>query len=145
MPHHFLYRRNQLKGEKEMTLASCRDCENFEDRRDIDGVVLCAKDIGPYVCCDEFEPKDEDLRENKLYNRFCLECANYEDVEGTPICAKNHRPGIACGLFVDRFEDLNGTRQNNQMQTVLIEYAIKHSNPEPIPEWMFEVGQIIKW
>lgn len=134
-----------MRAEKEMTLASCRDCRNFEDRRDIDGVVLCAKNIGPYVCCDEFEPRDETLSENGLYNRFCLECANFEDVDGTPICAKNHRPGIACDMFIDRFEDLNGTRQNNQMQTVLIEYAINHSNPQPIPEWMVEVGQKIKW
>ncbi|MHA2069520.1 MAG: hypothetical protein ACXABY_34590 [Candidatus Thorarchaeota archaeon] len=128
-----------------MTLASCRDCGNIEDRRDIDGVFLCANNIGPYVCCDEFEPRDEDLSENRLYNRFCLECTNFVGVDGTPICAKNHRPGIACDTFIDRFEDLNGTRQNNQMQTVLIAYAIKHSNPEPIPEWMVEVGHKIKW
>ncbi len=128
-----------------MTLASCRDCENFEDRRDMDGVALCADNIGPYVCCDEFEPRDENLNGNRLYNRFCLECASFEDVDGTPICAKNHRPRIACDVFTDRFEDLNGTRQNNQRQTVLIAYAIEHLNPEPMPDLIVEIGQKIKW
>jgi hypothetical protein len=40
-------------------IKSCRDCANFEDRRDIDKVAICALHSGPHVCCEEFKPRDE--------------------------------------------------------------------------------------
>ena len=121
-----------------MIVKFCRDCANFEDRRDIDGTALCAKNMGPHVCCEEFEPMDENINANRLYDRFCTECANFEDINGIPLCAKNHTPGIACNEFKSRFEKLNVTRQNNHMKTALVVYAATHYNPKPIPDSLIE-------
>jgi hypothetical protein len=82
-----------------LKIESCRDCANFEDRRDLENVAICAMHHGPSVSCPEFKPKEKEIDENKLYNKFCLDCANFENVEGIPICAKDHRPGIACKGF----------------------------------------------
>ncbi len=82
-----------------MGIDSCRDCANFEDRRDLEKVALCAMHHGPSVCCPEFRPRDETIDETKPYNRFCLNCANYENVDGISICARDHRPGVACAAF----------------------------------------------
>jgi len=82
-----------------MNIDSCRDCVNFEDRRDIERVAICAMHHGPSVCCPEFKPRSRKTDTNRLYDRFCLKCANFENVEGIPICAKDHRPGVACGAF----------------------------------------------
>jgi hypothetical protein len=128
-----------------MVIRFCRDCANFEDRRDIDGTVLCAKNQGPYVCCDEFEPKHESINANRVYNRFCIECANFEDVEGNSLCAKNHTPKIACDGFESRFEKLNVKQQNNRIKTALVAYAATHYNPKPIPVSLIKIGQKIKW
>jgi hypothetical protein len=57
---------------------------------------------GPSVCCPEFKPRNRKTDAGKLYDRFCIKCANFENVEGIPICAKDHRPGIACGAFRNR-------------------------------------------
>jgi len=89
-----------------MEIRSCRDCSNFEERRDIDNAVLCQKNRRPYVCCEDFKPRDESITENRLYQRFCLDCANFEDVNQTPLCAKNRIPGVACEEFTDRYEKL---------------------------------------
>ena len=121
-----------------MVIRFCRECANFEDRRDIDGIVLCAKNMGPYVCCEEFEPRDESINANRLYNRFCFECANFEDINGIPLCAKNHTPEVACDEFKSRIEKLKVARQNNHMKTALVVYAAAHSNPEPIPDALIE-------
>jgi hypothetical protein len=83
---------------------SCRDCENFEDRRCIEGVALCAMHHGPSVCCPEFKPSDKRIHPDNSYDRFCLNCANYENVDGTSICARDHRPGIACAAFRSKSE-----------------------------------------
>lgn len=124
-----------------MVIRFCRDCANFEDRRDIDGTALCAKNMGPYVCCEEFEPKHKSINENRLYNQFCVECANFEDVNGFPICAKNHTPGVACDEFKGKIEKLNVTQQNNRMKTALVVYATTHSNPKPIPEHLIALAR----
>jgi hypothetical protein len=63
---------------------------------------------GPSVCCPEFKPRNRKTDPNKLYERFCLKCANFENVEGIPICAKDHRPGIACGAFRARVTRVSG-------------------------------------
>ncbi len=85
-----------------MELESCRDCANFEDRRDKERVAICAMHHGPSVCCPEFKPRNRKNDENNLYNRFCLKCTNFENINGIPICARHHRPGIACGAFKKR-------------------------------------------
>lgn len=78
---------------------SCRDCVNFEDRRCIEGVALCAMHHGPSVCCLEFKPRDKTIDTNNSYALFCLNCSNYENIDGVSICARDHRPGIACAAF----------------------------------------------
>ena len=82
-----------------MSIESCRDCANFEDRRNIEGVALCAIHRGPSVCCPEFNPKGEKINARKLYDKFCLNCVNFENVDGIAVCARDHRPGIACSGF----------------------------------------------
>jgi len=124
----------------------CRDCANFEDRRDIDGVALCRKSRGPYVCCEEFELRDNDVNENRLYHRFCLECANFENVNGTSVCAKNHNPGVACEEFTERLEKLNGIRQNNLVKTAVLAHTITSpSNTSRIQGHLIEVARKIQW
>ena len=128
-----------------MVIRFCRDCANFEDRRDIDGTVLCAKRLGPYVCCEDFEPKHESINANRVYNKFCVECANFEDIEGHSLCAKNHTPKIACDGFESRFEKLNVKRQNDRMKTALVAYAATYHNPKPMPISLIKIGQKINW
>lgn len=121
-----------------MAIRFCRDCANFEDRRDIDGITLCSKNMGPYVCCEEFEPRDKSTNAHRSYNRFCVECANFEDVNGIPLCGKNHTPGIACDEFESILEKSNLTRQNNHIKTALVAHAAIHYNPKPIPVSLIE-------
>jgi len=129
-----------------MPIKFCRDCANFEERRDVDGTVLCAKNVGPYVSCEEFEPRDEIINTKKFYNQFCVECVNFEDVNSIPLCAKNHTPGIACAQFRNRFEKLKATRQNNHMKAVLLIHAAnEYSNPEITPSFLVEIAQKLKW
>jgi len=129
-----------------MVVRFCRDCANFEDRRDIDGIALCAKNIGPYLCCEEFESRDVSINENRLYYRFCSECTHFQDINGALLCAKNHSLEVACEEFVDRFEKLNVIRQNNHVKTALSVHAIKStSNPDPIPISLIEIGRKIRW
>jgi hypothetical protein len=85
-------------------IESCRDCANLEDRRNIEGVALCAMHHGPSICCQEFTPKNERVDVNNIHERFCLNCANYDDVFGVPVCARDHRPGRACGAFRNNLE-----------------------------------------
>ena len=87
-----------------MKIESCRDCVNLEDRRDIEGVAICAMHHGPSVCCQEFKPKNYRVNINSTYERFCLNCANYDEVGGVPMCARDHRPGRACGAFRNKLE-----------------------------------------
>jgi hypothetical protein len=94
---------------KNMEIESCRDCANFEDRRDIEGVATCAMHHGPSVCCPEYRPRNKKTNENKLYNRFCLKCANFENVDGISICARHHRPGIACAAVRRKNESIEVT------------------------------------
>jgi len=105
----------------------CWNCYNFEDRRDIDGTVLCSKNHVPGICCEEFEVRDEGLNRDRLNVRFCLECRNFEDrrgIDGMAVCAKNHRPGVSCEDFIDRFEKLGEIRTQNHIRTSLIEHYL---------------------
>lgn len=126
-------------------IRSCRDCANFEDRRDIDRVAICALNNGPYVCCEEFEPIDKSKNADNLYNRFCVECANFEDVNGIPICAKVHTPGVACDGFKSRLEESKEIQQNNLMKTAILAYAVNHSNPKSIPAFVIDIARKMKW
>jgi hypothetical protein len=92
-----------------MHTKSCRDCANLEDRRDKEGVALCAMHHGPSVCCQEFKPKNAEVNPNRSDHRFCLNCANFEEIEGITVCARDHRPGTACAAFKAKIEMLAET------------------------------------
>ncbi len=87
-------------------LKSCRDCANFEDRREIERIAICAMNYGPSVCCPEFKPRSSKVRKG-IYDRFCSKCTDFQVVNDIPICGKDHRPGVACGSF--REKNLNNT------------------------------------
>jgi hypothetical protein len=101
----FLSNLNLFKEVNEAKTESCRDCANLEDRRDIEGVALCAMHHGPSVSCQEFKPKNLNVNTEGGDKKFCLNCVNFEEIGGTPICARDHRPGIACGAFKSREEE----------------------------------------
>jgi hypothetical protein len=87
----------------------CIECENFEDRGEIDGAVVCAKAHRPKIACADFKDKFGDMRKVKLKTRSCGECENFEDrreIDGAVLCAKGHRPGISCEDFKDRLVDI---------------------------------------
>jgi len=87
----------------------CLECKNFEDRMEIDGSVVCAKNHRPGVSCPDFQDKFEGLRNTASRTRFCFECKNFEDrtdIDGNVVCAKNHRPGVSCPDFQDRVIDI---------------------------------------
>ena len=128
-----------------MVIASCRDCANFEDRRDIDSAALCARNAGPYVCCADFQPRHETMDPDRPSNRFCVDCGNFEDANGWILCYHNHTPVVFCDEFKSRLDRLKATNQNNNKKTVLITYTATHYNPEPVPESLIKIGQTIKW
>lgn len=109
----------------------CRECYNFEDRRDIDGTVACAKNHSPGVCCEDFMAKDENLRETRLSARFCSECVHFEDrasVDGTVLCARRHSPGVSCEDFVDKLEKLTKICGDNHIKTAIVEHYLNNSH-----------------
>lgn len=87
----------------------CLECKNFEDRSEIDGNVVCAKNHRPGVSCDDFRDKFINIRAARSKTRFCLECENFEDrgeIDGAVLCAKLHCPGVRCEDFDDRLSDI---------------------------------------
>ena len=88
-----------------MRTRFCLECKNFEDRKEIDDIVMCARGHRPGVSCPEFQDKFEGLRKTASKTRFCLECKNFEEIDGIVICARGHRPGVSCLDFQDRVED----------------------------------------
>jgi hypothetical protein len=124
---------------------SCRDCANFEDRRDIDKVAMCALHSGPHVCCEEFNPRDDSKNQYNVYNRFCSECANFEDIHGISVCARIHSPGIACGGFRSKLLESSTIQQDNLMKTTLLEYMIKENNPESMPASLLKIAKKMEW
>lgn len=80
-------------------IDSCKNCENFEERRDIDGVSLCANNRGPGVSCARFKPNIQVIDFKKVDYGFCLECNNFEELNGNSLCANCNYPGIACEMF----------------------------------------------
>jgi len=83
----------------------CLECKNFEDRKEIDDVIICARGHRPGVSCSDFQDKFEGLRKTASKTRFCLECNNFEEIDGVVICARGHRPGVSCPEFQDRIVD----------------------------------------
>ena len=128
-----------------MGIRFCKDCANFEERRDIDGVTMCKKNHGPYVCCEDFAFTAENKNENRLNYRFCSECLNFEEIDGLPMCAK-HTPGVACEDFIERLEELNPIRQNNLIKTAFLAHTLTIPiNPKPIPDYLIEAARKIRW
>jgi len=72
-----------------MDIDSCRDRANLRLQRHRKSSNMChapwAISVSPRVQTEA----------NKLYDRFCLKCANFENVKDIPVCARDHRPGIA--------------------------------------------------
>ena len=126
-------------------IKSCRDCVNFEDRRDIDKVAICALHSGPHVCCEEFKPRDENKNPSNLYNRLCVECTNFEDIYGVPVCARIHTPGIACDGFRSRLKESSTIQQENLMKTALLEYTITNEDPKPISALVINLARKMEW
>lgn len=77
-----------------MQLESCKDCQNLEDRRDIDKVALCVMHHGHLVSCLEFKPKNQAVSLKDVHEQFCVNCANYEAVNGVPVVAKTAVPAL---------------------------------------------------
>ncbi len=128
-----------------MVTRFCRDCANFEERRDVDDTVLCRKNAGPYMCCENFEPKDKNINTRRLYHKSCAECINFEEINGLPICAKSRGPGVACQGFKSRFERLKATRHNNHVKTVLVTHIAKDVfELEHLSAFMMDVGRRAK-
>ncbi|MBS7634694.1 hypothetical protein KEJ34_04265 [Candidatus Bathyarchaeota archaeon] len=92
-----------------MVSRFCIECENFEDRMEIDGVVLCARGHRPGVACQEFQDRFEGGKATASKTRFCIECKNFEDrtdIDGVVVCARGHYPGVSCLEFRDRTVDI---------------------------------------
>jgi hypothetical protein len=80
----------------------CRDCANFEERRDIDGIALCMMHEGPLMCCPEFRPRKKKTDKENYCDMFCLNCLYFENIDGISICSKHQRPVVACSAFKAR-------------------------------------------
>ena len=125
-------------------IRSCRDCINFEDRRDIDGYALCGKNRGPVVSCEDFNPKDDFVKETRLYEQFCLECTNLQLVDETPVCAENHNTGIACDEFQDWSEVLQVIQQKKRTKTIWLIHALNSESNLHLPELLVTVARTQK-
>ncbi|MEM1547303.1 MAG: hypothetical protein QXP91_12705 [Candidatus Methanomethylicia archaeon] len=87
----------------------CLECKNFEDRMEIDGVVLCIKGHHPHIACPEFQEKFEGVKATASKTRFCIECKNFEDrmdIDGCVLCARGHYPRVSCPEFQPRTTDI---------------------------------------
>ncbi len=115
-----------------MEIKFCRDCANFEERRDIDNAVLCKNHQGPYVNCRDFKPLDKNLNEEKMDNLFCLNCKNFQEIYEFTVCARNHIPGIACPRFTDKSEKSNVVKLNDLK---------KNDASKPIPNSLVKTGK----
>ena len=125
----------------------CWNCYNFEDRRDIDGVVLCAKGHTPGTTCKDFVEREERLMEIRLNGRFCWNCCNFEDrreIDGALLCAKGHYPEGNCEDFVGRERKLRGITNNNRHERVIVK-AILMANRNPKNHSISLQNLILKW
>lgn len=125
-------------------IRSCRACTNFEDRRDIDGYALCTKNQGPIVFCEDFKLKDEFVKEYRLYEQFCVECANLQLVNEMSVCAENHNPSIACEEFQDWFKVLKAIELKNRTKTTWLIHALNSEINPHFPEQLITVAKKLK-
>ena len=105
----------------------CWNCYNLEDRRDIDGNLLCAKGHAPRKKCEDHLIKGTDLREVKMSREFCWSCQNFEnrkDVEGVILCARGHIQKEGCEDFVDIRKKLREISDKNRYMRVMIKVAL---------------------
>lgn len=129
-----------------MIATFCRDCANFEERRDIGGFIFCAKNTEPHASRPEFEPKLESANQNRLYNRFCVECNKLDNETGFPLCVKIHTPRVAFDGFKNKIEEPNMTRQSNHMKTSLNTHASSGgAGKGRVPEPIIEIAQRFDW
>jgi hypothetical protein len=92
-------------------IDSCKNCANFEERRDLEGVALYTNNRGPSVSCAQFEPIDQTLDVKTVDYGFCVKCSNFEEIDGKPLCANWNYPGIAYEMLSrnsQRIEKSNG-------------------------------------
>lgn len=118
------------KGEDKLNERFCWNCYNFEDRRDIDGVVLCVKGHTPRTCCEDF---DEVNTERRLNGRFCWNCVNFEDrrdIDGAILCAKGHYPGGNCDEFVGRDKKFRDITNNSRYERAIVKGILMEKNLE---------------
>jgi hypothetical protein len=130
---------NRIPTKLKLGGRFCWNCYNFEDRRDIDGVVLCAGGHTPGICCEDFIARDENLREVdtmeiKLNGWFCWNCGNFEDrrgIDGVLLCARDHSPEGGCEDFIDRDKKLRDIANNNRHERVIVK-AVLMENKNPM-------------
>jgi hypothetical protein len=83
----------------------CWECNNFEDRANIDENVLCVRGHSPRISCNDFVPKFKNPPKLGPHTKFCSECQNFEDrghIDETVLCVNNHRPGSTCEDFAEK-------------------------------------------
>jgi len=125
----------------------CWNCYNFEDRRDIDGVVLCAKGHTPGTTCEDFVEREDEMTKNRLNGHFCWNCCSFEDrrgLDGVILCAKGHHPEGNCDEFVDRNGKLREITNNNRHERVLVK-AILMENKNLINQSISMQNLLLKW
>jgi hypothetical protein len=118
---------------KKMDHRFCWNCYNFEDRRDIDGVVLCTKGHTPGTTCEDFVEREEELTEIRLNGRFCWTCCNFEDrreTDGALLCVKGHHPEGNCEDFADKEKKFRDITNNNRHERAIVK-AILMANKNP--------------
>lgn len=128
-----------LLGLLKLSGRLCWNCYNFEDRRDIDGAVLCARGHAPGTYCEDFIARDENPRganviEIKLNGRFCWNCHNFEDrrgIDGVLLCANGHCPEGGCEDFIYRDKKMRDIANSNRHERVIVK-AILMENKNPI-------------
>lgn len=105
-----------------MRHSFCWNCYNFEDRRDIDGVVLCAKGHAPRTPCEDFVEREEPVKIGSN-SRLCLNCRNFEDRRETDealLCARGHCPEGSCEDFINKGRKLGNIANNNRYERVTV-------------------------
>lgn len=125
----------------------CWNCYNFEDRRDIDGVVLCAKGHTPGTTCDDFVQGEDRSTEIRLNGHFCWNCCNFEDrreIDGVILCAKGQHPEGNCDEFLDRNGKLREITNNNRHERVFVK-AIVMENRNPVNHSISMQNLLSRW
>lgn len=121
-------------AENDMNHRFCWNCYNFEDRRDIDGVVLCTKGHSPGTICEEFVERDDCSMGIRLNGHFCWNCSSFEDrkgIDGAILCARGHYPEGNCDEFLDKNHRLVEIANNHRQERVFVK-AILMADMNPI-------------